>query len=187
MMDDLDFSSGNLSNQTSKVGFRSVARSFTAGKRREGGQGGGARHFLSFPIQRRNLKEMNPPLSLTLQQCAFFLCVCALDDIPRGWSVLMDSQMVRFAFPFRKAPSQRRESRPLNHIKHAAPLCWAVEQCRRVGRPLRHYARCFLLAGFAKKGKKKTPKKRKKLKEGHKTSGGTKRLQHLQLQTKQQD
>lgn len=73
------------------------------------------------------MKEMNPPpVADPATMRVYFVCVCALDDIPRGWSALMDSEMVRFAFQFGKAPSQRRESRPLNHIKHAALLCWAV-------------------------------------------------------------
>lgn len=65
-------------------------------------------------------------------------------------STLMNTKMLRFAFQFGNLPLKGDKVPPapspaLNHIKHTAILCKALQQCH-CGFPLHHYACCFLSA-----------------------------------------
>lgn len=87
--------------------------------------------FLSIPFQRQNLQEIRTPLQPTQfnNEGSFLLL------FQRDVSTLMNSKMLRFAFQFGNLPLKGdkaplpAQTPALNHIKHTAIFCKALQQC----------------------------------------------------------
>lgn len=86
-------------------------------------------HFFPFPFRERICEKGELPQPPSTMHVHFFLLL-----FQGAVSTLMNSKMLRFAFQFGNLPLKgdkvpRAPTPTLNHIKHTAIFCKALQQC----------------------------------------------------------